>query len=305
MANRIIEQTAVGQLRGERAGGELRAAYYWLRPGHFLESAFVEAVSLKSRAEANSFGNFVTRSTLNETSTDTPSTKKQKTVLTPSDAEFAKIDKEMTEAHKQWQITPLDWRCPCCDRSKREFCRKSKVGKWTARIYAHAEYVEETDHHSIGFREGLYPSFPSDPIIGNVLPLALCQDCYLIITQVKTRRPDIANVYLDIEDLRASILVIGANVNHERDLSIAESRAVSNSSRAEAELAFNEHRRISLAALSHYRIGRRHGFDDGIARAHSAIKLEEENKLSEDLSPYIDWLIGEGTRLSWREVEVE
>jgi rubredoxin len=295
----LIEQLASGSFRGEQAHGGRSIGIYWLRPAHFLESSFKEAMSLSPTLEFDTYSSFLARSVINESAAST-ATKKKAAAIHPSDAEFQEIDQTMSQAFKEWRMAPPDWRCPCCYRSKRELPRKSNAGKWTARIYGFSEYVYENDSDSIELRRELYSSYVAEPIIGNVQRLTLCQDCYLILTQVKTRRPDIGNLYLTVADIQSSILHIEPNANHDRDLSIVEERAQSNHALSEAILAFNEHRAFSNDALACYKIARKSGCDDGQSRAYAAIKLEAEKFLpGYKLAPYIDWLIQEGVRLRW------
>lgn len=226
--------------------------------------------------------------------------RKKASAIHPNDAEYEEIDQTMSEAFKEWRTAPPDWRCACCHRSKRELPRKSKAGKWTARIYGFSEYVHERDHDSIAIRRELYPAYIADPVIGSVEELTLCQDCYLILTQLKTQRPDINNLYLAVNDIRSSILHMEPNANHDRDLAMAGERAESNRAISEAILAFREHRIFSNDAFDRYRNGVKYGCDDGQAREYAAITLEKERFLPpHKLAPYIDWLIQEGVRLKW------
>ncbi len=72
----------------------------------------------------------------------------------PTDAEFADIEAMMPQGKRTWDSAGANWTCPCCARSKREICRKSRRGVWSAQIHQVRDWDEELSPESLGWRRG-------------------------------------------------------------------------------------------------------------------------------------------------------
>lgn len=303
----LIERVAEGLFRRERTGSELRASNLWLRSDLLLSKAFSEAMILRPerRWSHSSHRDFLIRSTLNEGASTNGSKKGARKGGLLSDEEYATLNVEFSNTSKPWKTAPENWCCACCARSKREICRKSNAGKWTARIFRHIEYLVETDYFIIEFRRAIYPAFIQEPIVSNEIRYTICQDCASISQQLKLQKPEITDhFYLTIADLQDSITATAPHHNHERNLSIAVDRVLANRSLAEAADAFSEHRNLAFQANMYFAIAIRSGFSEPDARAYAAMKLEAQRGLPEfGLRSFIDWLIGEGERLDWKKHE--
>lgn len=307
LIDQLIEQTAQGLLRRERSLDETRSANVWLRTDHMLNRALADAMNAQpeKRAALVTYQNFIIRSTRNDGTGLTSSKKKTRPAQAPTDAEYAALDAEVTKICRPWREVSQAWRCDCCGRSKREICRKSNVGKWTARIFRQSEYSVETDAAVIELRRAIYPTFIPDPIVSNEVRFHICQDCSLVSTQLQAQHPEITDqFYLTIADLRESITAIAPNCNHERDLSVAADRVAANRTLSMAIDAFAEHRNTACSAESWHRSMIESGYPDSEARSYASTRLEQDRSLPQHtLDPFIDWLIDEGGRLRWKPTD--
>jgi rubredoxin len=293
----VIVRLADGGLRRERTGNELRPAYLALQPNWFLGKAFDEATLNSPHRRWYGLADFIARSTSNQGARLRSSQKPRPAAAAPTDAEFAAIDQTMM-ASTPWRNAGADWRCASCNRSKREICRKSKSGKWTARIHNSQDYIFEYDPVSIEMRSELYPAFSHDPMIGDYFDYAICQDCASIKSELQAQRPEIGDVYFSLDDLRELAGEVEPNRNHDRDFAKAAARAIENAPIIDAADAFHEHHSLSVSALVYYQLGREQ-LKDGEARAYASIRLEGQQGWPEGkLDPFIDWLITEGVRLN-------
>lgn len=302
LVGQLVERTAQGLMRRERAFDETRSADIWL--GGVVNRALTHAMQPQpeKRAALAAYQNFVIRSTLNDGAGQSAAKKKTRPAQSPTDVEFAALDAVVAKICRPWREASQGWRCDCCGRSQREICRKSNAGKWTARIFRHSEFTVETDPAIGELRRAMYPMFIPDPMIGAEVQFSLCQDCSLISTQLQSQRPELTDqFYLTISDMRDSITSIAANRNHERDLSIAADRVTANRNLSIAIDAFVEHRSLACFANSWHTALMKSGYTDSESRAATAIRLENERSLPEHaLDPFIDWLIDEGDRLRWK-----
>ncbi len=301
----LIERVAEGQLRRERSGSELSAANMFLRSDRILASAFADATERQPEQHwsQQSSQHFFIRSVQNDGAGYRATKNKPKSTPPPSDAEFEALDTHMAATSKPWRITPPDWRCTCCNRTKREIVRKSKAGQWMGRICHYSEFVVETDHFIIEMRRSIYPLFTQEPVISSEIQHTLCFDCVSIGAQLKVQKPALTDrFYLTVADLQASITDIAPHRNHERDLSIVEDRAISNRLLADAIDAFREHFSLASHARLRLEMAQQRNFSDSEARAYAIDVLEEQRGASQpQLDPFIDWLIEEGKRLDWRD----
>jgi rubredoxin len=301
LIDQLVRVTMHGSLRRMRSIDETRGADAWIRMEQRALYKAIDAQPDKRTALVN-YENFIIRSTLNDGAGLTAAKRKTRPSASPTDAEFVEIDADVSSICRPWREAPQGWICACCGRSKREICRKSNAGKWTARIFRHSEYSIESDYTAVELRRAIYPMFVTTPIVGDAIQFSICQDCTLISTQLKAGHPEISDhFYLSLADLRDSIVSQSANQNHEVNLSVALERVADNHILSQAIDAFLEHRNLAGHAFSRFDAVMKSGWTDGEARAYAARKVEETRSLPERaLDPFIDWLIDEGNRLRWR-----
>lgn len=214
----------------------------------------------------------------------------------PSDAEFAVIVASQADS-KHWTLAGDDWVCACCGRNKREICRKSNSGKWTAQIHSVNRYHEETDGVSLYYRR---LSVDGTLVVGSDESLLICQDCRNIFSESKRRDPS-ANVdILTTEEIRQLIPEILPNTQVVADFDAVIKLAAERSAYADAVEDYHSHRREALAALGRVkqmiRFWRltwedaRNELADEYARTMGLEVWEAEE--------YADWILREGRRLS-------
>lgn len=128
----------------------------------------------------------------------------------------------------KWMETGDDWACPCCTRGKRSLIRLSSKKKWTGNIRAVAQYEILLDKDEIALRERLFPRFPNDLHLQPMHWLDVCSDCADIGTRLSQSRRDLADIYLTIEQMRASLREVADNMAHVIDFDLAAEMSGSN-----------------------------------------------------------------------------
>lgn len=132
----------------------------------------------------------------------------------PTDTEFADIEANMPQGKGTWNAAGADWRCACCGRSKREICRRSRRGVWSAQIHRIRDWVEEQNAEGLGWRKAEATS----PItIGGHTYVLVCQDCKNVTTKLRQQVPGLEEDCLRLADLAEVIVATGANRDHEVD----------------------------------------------------------------------------------------
>ena len=186
------------------------------------------------------------RSVCNDSAGQSPKPKRKALVRPPTDTEFAAVEVAQGET-KTWVQAGPDWLCPCCGRSKREICRKSNRGKWTAHIHRVVEYVPEDDEESLTRRRA---DVVSQIIIGSYRNVLICHDCRNVSAELQRRRAGLSEQSLTLDDLRE--LVEGATPHspHEIDFERAAALAVANAPLMEAIDDFQDHRTRAVEALA-------------------------------------------------------
>jgi hypothetical protein len=118
-------------------------------------------------------------------------------IFVPTDAEFAEIDAKQSEK-RVWKHAGIDWRCASCYRSKREICRKSNTGTWTASISEISVYEMEHDVDSLARRAADGSAY----VLSARHRETVCHDCRNVIGELKRRNPGLREDALQLGDLR-------------------------------------------------------------------------------------------------------
>ena len=226
-----------------------------------------------------------------------PSPHRTRAVSRPTDEQFVAIVENMQTGRRTWDAAGEDWKCPCCNRTKRELCRKSGSNAWTAHIHWVRRWKLETDEVSLGYRtdEG-----SKGIVLGEYETAFLCHDCRNVITKTCQKSGDRRGEdSLTLEDIRSLLVRPEPHRQHEFDMGAASALAEGNAPLVEAVRGFEAHKdRAKRAAERHASLTGFQGFDTHQATA--AMAQEVAAKSGEDVRAAIarmSWLVGEGQRL--------
>ena len=220
---------------------------------------------------------------------------KQKNVKPPTNAEFAMLDSEQSAKSKHWRDAGDAWRCPCCGRTKKEICRRSNRGKWTARIHRFEGFDIEVDAEQLWRRRldgagGIVISEPKYELI--------CQDCREIVAKQRQRRADLDARALTLENLIELVNPATLNVAHSVNFESVEEMINKNSSLLDAIAEFEDHkRRATDARIKQIRLMKA-GRSASEARDLIGYEIAKvRNWELDDGDDHADWLLAEAARL--------
>ena len=289
-AQRMAQRIAAGRHRREIAPGQ--SLFGPIEERDLIHRLFSEAspkgyvFRLARHIEA--------RSVSYDSAGQSPVVKRKPGGRAPNDAEFAAVEEQQRET-KGWMLAGPDWRCPCCDRSKREICRKSNKGGWTATIHRFTTYEAEDREESLYWRRR---ESSSDIIIGATREALICHDCRNIVAELQRRKPGLTPQCLTCEDFRVLVGGGAPHTPHMIDYDLAATMAIANAPLLEAIEDFNNHRVKALQTFAEAReimnlmswTWRKAceiiGFE--FAKANG-LELEEGDALAE-------WMLSEGRR---------
>lgn len=220
---------------------------------------------------------------------------KRKIVEPPTDAEYAMLDAEQSAKSKHWRNAGDTWRCPCCERTKREICRRSNRGEWTARIHRFEKFAIEDDAEQL-WRRRLDGA--GDTVISEPNYELICQDCREIVAKQRQRRADLDARALTLENLRELATPARANVAHDVNFESVEELITNNSSLLEAIAEFEDHqRRATDARIKQIRL-RKAGCTASEARDLIGYEIAKARDWElEEGDDHADWLLAEAARL--------
>ncbi len=136
----------------------------------------------------------------------------------PSDEEFAAYDGGGSP--KPWAETDETWRCPVCERSKRQILLRGKGARgWHGRLHQFRDFdfIENPDGVVVG--------------VSGHTDLLICSGCVDVLSELKQRHPEFRGreYVLASSDLQ-TVIRAAPNARHEVDqealLALARSRAV-------------------------------------------------------------------------------
>jgi hypothetical protein len=286
---RMAQRIASGRHRRQVAAGERLISY--MQDRDIIYDLFLRASPDKRRVGlANTIE---ARSTSNDSAGNSPKPRRKPRGDTPTDAEFAEIDRKNQE-HKPWVIAGNDWLCPCCDRSKREICRKSNRGLWTAHIHRVCEFEPEEDAGNLWRRR---TRATSQVIIGSHTNKLVCQDCRNIIAEVKRRTPGLTENNLTIDNVRLLVVVAAPHMPHEVDWEHAIMLALGNRSLIDAIDDYYGHRTNAYDTVREIKELIEMGYSRQKARDILGYEHAKANDIDlEEGDAHIDWLLDEAER---------
>ncbi|UWQ38460.1 hypothetical protein K3552_05475 [Leisingera aquaemixtae] len=220
---------------------------------------------------------------------------KRENVKPPTDAEFAMLDAEQSAKSKHWRNAGDIWKCPCCGRTKREICRRSKRGKWTARIHRFEGFDIEDDAEQL-WRRRLDGA--GDIVISEPKFELICQDCREIVAKQRQRRADLDARALTLENLRELSNPATVNVAHDVNFENVEEMITKNSPLLDAIAEFENHqRRATDAHIKQIRLTEA-GCSATEARDLIGYEIAKARDWEiEDGDDHADWLLAEAARL--------
>lgn len=212
----------------------------------------------------------------------------------PTDEEYARVNIQNRE-QKHWPKVGDDWKCGCCQRSKREICRKSSnSGKWTARIHILYDWIAEEDPSALYWRGA---EAIAHMVIGSHAPVLVCQDCREVQTQA-SKLTGLSSWSLTVQDINAAIVSVTPYQRHEVDEELAKEAAENNRELVVAVTDYHEHERDARAKLGRAKwLAKLHrcSFEDIIPTLAFEYAEAVEVEMDEGQA-YITWLFAEGQR---------
>jgi len=209
----------------------------------------------------------------------------------PTDEEFQQINARLNGKH--WSLAAEDWTCRCCQRSKRDICRISKKGKWTASIHALREWKFDSGYDDDG------PWFDGeieDRVIVDHRVVLVCQDCRHIITEIQKRDATLSEDALTIADMIECTLDVTSNRMHEVDYDGAIERARMNGDLVRAVASYRELESLARSyygSVKAFSISNRCSFDqavDHFVYEHS----QQFNVDTDEAAENVRWWIEKG-----------
>jgi rubredoxin len=290
-AEEIARRFADGQNRREVAVGA--RGDLWIDDRAVIWEQVVEALPRLGRG--NSIGmKVLSRSVARHGVGSTQKAKTKSAGKPPTDAEYATIETQ-NSGQKHWTAAGEDWTCECCKRSKREICRRSNTGKWTARIHVVREWIYEDDATKLRWRGG---DVTGRLVIGSHMPVLICQDCRHVVSEIQRRDDTVEESSLTLDDISAAIIAIAANQMHEVNYPLAIETAKNNRELVAAVDDYQEHERTARA--KHWRakwIAK--SLPCSIEEARGILAYEHAKAEGIDLDEaddYMAWLLNEGVR---------
>ncbi len=216
-------------------------------------------------------------------------------VLAPTDREYAEVDRVRSSESKYWRNTGEDWRCPCCNRGKRETVRKSNRGRWTAGIHQVREYEPERRPDALEWRRlGKH----SCPVIGGYSLFLICQDCRDISAALMRRHVQLFPECLTLENRRELAGAAQENASYDTDFLRAFDLATENEPLVSGIMGFLEHRR----EVRHMKaeILRIHHQGCSLPHSRKLVAAEKANSGQCDehcADSYVKWMLEEEERL--------
>lgn len=129
--------------------------------------------------------------------------KKQKVVRVPTDEEFAAYDG--MHCAVIWRMLPADWKCPVCDRSKREIL-----------IWGERKGSNAVEYGEIGFKAGIdahhdHGDIFGSGVLGRFKRTHICGACNNLDARLKKKVGAICDFSFSPEELRSCFLSVKPN----------------------------------------------------------------------------------------------
>ncbi len=238
-ARRMAQRAANGRHQREVILGESVPELFVFERDIIL-SRFTEALGAGHRLRISDL--IDARSISNDTAGHSAKERRATKSVAPTDEEFSRLDEQM-QAKRTWREAGPSWTCPCCDRSKREICRKSNRNNWTAGINRFSVFIDEADIDSLTRRQ---QSARSSRIIGSEQAVLICHDCRNVVAELQRRASGFTECSLTVDDIRTLVGQPAPNGSHIVDFDQAITIALANRELEDAIEDYNCHKSISL-----------------------------------------------------------
>jgi len=260
LIDQSLQMIHAGKLRRERGTSSYRRAQRQFDPQFQLYKAFIHESDRDQRGRelTQMTDEFLARSIQKDSPILAPRTTKTIPVAVgPTDAEYAAYCDAVSP--RRWRETDEDWSCPVCNREKRELLRKSGSGKWTGGIRDLVQPIPETDPIAIKHRRRTLPGFSHGFVIQGSQSTFICSDCAGVTAHMKSRRRDLTDIFLGLDDLKSCIRNVTAHAPHDVDWDEAARRAQTNQAMGPAWEAYWKHRTLASRLGHIFRVYAREG----------------------------------------------
>lgn len=215
----------------------------------------------------------------------------------PSDAEFRLIEQRLPAGKEYWLGLGDHWQCECCKRNKREICRMSNRGEWTARIHKIRDWVIETDADNLAWRQT--DATRSSLVMRAHRTVYVCQDCRNVVAKLRRLHPEVSEGALAPHDVAAVLVETRPNADHIVDYERALSLARANHELVLAAEDYDQHLKLLFAVK--YQFKRQTTYRR--KSANEAMEVVAESLVANGLTSgkhsvaYARWLVGESLRV--------
>jgi len=221
--------------------------------------------------------------------------RRQVHVRQPTDDEFRLFETENSQVG--WRKTNEAWRCPCCNRGKREIMRISKTRRWSGQIVEYPDYKLASDIDFIRKCRMLYGSGVDEHIISSTENILICWDCRDVSSLTKRNCPDLGDIYLRPSDITSCVSEFLANSSHQIDFEAARASALKNEPLVAGIRAFEMHGSVAALVRAAATIRSEVPPFSGQLRELVSLKLYERGIDVQMDDQIIHWLWGEANRL--------
>ncbi|MBB4364994.1 rubredoxin [Bradyrhizobium sp. CIR18] len=303
----LIDQTLnmihSGALYRERGTSSFRMSQRQFEPQFQLYKAFLREADRDERGRelTRTMAEFLARSVQKHSPVLTPRPRREAHAgAAPTDNEYAAYCDVVSP--RRWREASEDWACPVCGRGKRALIRKSGSGKWAGGIREMVEPIEETDAIAVKHRRRTLPGFSHAFIMKGSQSVHICSDCADIIPQIKSRRRDLTDIYLKLDDLRSCIQTATAHLPHEVDWEEVARRAQSNQAIASAWDAYWKHRYLTSRLRHIFRVFAKEGGEArGLEEAAEELMFVAEIDEQSEALHLIRWFLQEDEHFGGEE----
>jgi rubredoxin len=297
LIDQALRMIHAGQLHRERGTSSHRRIQRLFDPQFQLYKAFLRESDRDQRGLelAQTTDEFLARSVQKDSPVLAPRTKATSLAVGPTDAEYAAYCDAVSL--RRWREAGKDWSCPICYREKRQLLRKSGSRKWTGGIRDLVQPIPETDPVVIEHRRRTLPGFSHIFVIQGSQSTSICSDCAEVTPQMKSRRRDLTDIYLGLDDLKSCIRNVTSHAPHDVDWEEAARRAQTNQAMAPAWEAYWKHRALASRLGHIFRVhAREGGRDRGLEEASEELMFIAEIDEKSEALHLVKWFLQEDTR---------
>lgn len=301
--DQTLHMIRTGTLYRQRGSSSARMILRQFDPQFQLHQVFLRESDRDQRGRAlmQMTDEFLARSVQKDSPVLAPRPKKAApSGVGPTDDEYAAYCDAVSP--RRWREARDTWSCPVCNREKCELLRRSGSGKWTGGIRVLAEPLAESDPLTMKHRRRTLPGFSHAFIMQGSQSIEICSDCADVTPRIKSRRPDLTDIYLVLDDLRSCIRSATAHAPHDVDWDEAARRAQANQIIGPAWEAFYKHRSLaSRLALLFKIVAKESGEKKALEEMAEELMFVAEIDQKAEALPLAKWLLQEDARFDREE----